>query len=157
MTCLVYLLPLPQRTVYSVAMESLDIGESPIVGARVPRELKNWFDDYARRHGLNQSDALRKVLERTRDGETAVDSVTQIHTRTHTMITFANPFLVCEVCHRKATGWHDNDKCGCTMSYWLEPCGHKAGTITTCPSWSPDDGCVCAQVLGVAGHTAENK
>lgn len=66
-------------------------------------------------------------------------------TRTHVFVGFANPYLVCEICHQPVPRWHNRDKCGCEdeASFWNEPCGHTAGLIGTCPSWSPVDGCQC--------------
>ena len=65
--------------------------------------------------------------------------------RTHTMDRFANPFLVCVECHRRALGWHNPAACECAVeeNWWLSPCLHEADTQSLCPSWSPVDGCVC--------------
>ncbi|KPC59607.1 hypothetical protein ADL27_63255, partial [Streptomyces sp. NRRL F-6602] len=48
--------------------------------------------------------------------------------------------------------WHNNDKCGCTASCWLDPCGHTAEAVSVCPSWDPVDGCTCRAVLGSVDH-----
>ncbi|MEV4670993.1 hypothetical protein AB0K34_05000 [Actinomadura sp. NPDC049382] len=75
------------------------------------------------------------------------------YTRTHTFITFANPYLTCEQCGAWVKRWHSNDQCGCTAASWNDPCGcEHAGTTSACPSWGPDDGCQCAQVLGRVNH-----
>ncbi|MGW7630502.1 hypothetical protein ACWGKO_16425 [Streptomyces griseoincarnatus] len=74
------------------------------------------------------------------------------HTRTHVYVTFANPYLVCNLCRQPAPRWHNNDKCGCTASCWLDPCGHTAEAVSVCPSWSPVDGCTCREVLGSVDH-----
>lgn len=65
------------------------------------------------------------------------------HTRTHTEIEFANPHLTCDNCHRPVPAWHDNTRCGCDEPAANEPCGCRAGVASTCPSWSPVDGCGC--------------
>ena len=75
------------------------------------------------------------------------------HTRTHTYVTFANPYLICEECRQPVPRWHDARKCGCTGSAWLEPCGHLAAATSVCPSWSPVDGCQCRR-YGVVSHPA---
>ncbi|MGK5737261.1 hypothetical protein [Micromonospora sp. URMC 103] len=67
------------------------------------------------------------------------------HTRTHVSITFANPYLVCDLCAQGVTAWHDPAKCGCDGDTYNLPCGHRASTLSICPSWSPVDGCQCLQ------------
>jgi hypothetical protein len=79
------------------------------------------------------------------------------HTRTHVTIGFANPYLRCDTCRQPVPAWHDNTKCGCNDSFWNEPCKHKAGATSVCPSWSPVDGCTCAAVLGAVGHDEEGR
>ncbi|MFF6866671.1 hypothetical protein [Streptomyces ardesiacus] len=74
------------------------------------------------------------------------------HTRTHVYVTFANPYLRCDLCHAWVTRWHNNDKCGCNQECWLEPCNHSAGSTSACPSWDPIDGCQCQEVLGRVEH-----
>jgi hypothetical protein len=81
-------------------------------------------------------------------------AITRTHTRTHTEVTFANPHLVCDQCKKPVPAWHDNDKCGCDESFWNEPCGHKAGMTSVCPSWGPIDGCRCQESLGRVDHAA---
>lgn len=78
-----------------------------------------------------------------------------VHTRTHVFVSFANPFLVCDLCRQPVPRWHNNDKCGCAEECWNEPCSHNAGVTSVCPSWSPVDGCLCREVLGPAGHAPE--
>jgi hypothetical protein len=68
---------------------------------------------------------------------------TVTHTRTHVQIGFANPYLKCETCKKPVPYWHDPNPCGCTDDLFNYPCGHKLGTFSTCPSWSPVDGCMC--------------
>jgi hypothetical protein len=69
-----------------------------------------------------------------------------IHTRTHTAIEFASPYLVCTSCRRPVTAWHDNDACGCDETWWNQPCGcGTAGVVSVCPSWNPVDGCTCTE------------
>lgn len=65
------------------------------------------------------------------------------HTRVHTRIWFANPWLACDCCRRQVTGWHDRDRCGCEQPTQNLPCGHDAGATSLCWSWSPIDGCRC--------------
>lgn len=67
------------------------------------------------------------------------------HTRVHTHITFANPWLTCDECGFQVTGWHNPQPCGCTLRDWSNrPCGHSAGVTSICPSWGPVDDCSCA-------------
>lgn len=66
------------------------------------------------------------------------------HTRTHVLITFADPYLRCDQCREWVPRWHNPDRCGCDEPGWHnDPCGHQAGTTTACPSWGPVDGCRC--------------
>lgn len=67
------------------------------------------------------------------------------HTRTHTKITFANPYLTCDRCDIWVPSWHNPNVCGCGDEGWENhPCGHQAGATSVCWSWSPVDGCSCA-------------
>lgn len=83
------------------------------------------------------------------------------HTRTHVYVEFANPYLQCDQCDQRTTGFHDADRCGCAVGalgeyertgYYNLPCGHRAGVTSVCPSWSPVDGCCCADHLGYVPH-----
>lgn len=78
--------------------------------------------------------------------------VTVTHTRTHTFVEFANPYLVCEQCRQPAAGFHAAERCGpgCDEPDTNHPCGHPmtVGVISTCPSWGPVDGCTCLRALG---------
>jgi hypothetical protein len=75
------------------------------------------------------------------------------HTRTHVIVTFADPYLTCEQCGAWVTSWHDDDRCGCDDSgFWNLPCEHQAGITSVCPSWSPVDGCQCLEHLGSVNH-----
>lgn len=65
-------------------------------------------------------------------------------TRTHILIGFANPFLICEECGERVPYWHDPNRCGCDDIMYNSPCGHKLGTLGICPSWSPVNGCNCS-------------
>jgi hypothetical protein len=73
------------------------------------------------------------------------------HTRTHLVITPANPFLACATCGKRAEAF----RCGCEESgpvnlpYW-----HRGGYDDLCPSWSPVDGCRCLEYLGFVPHPA---
>lgn len=78
--------------------------------------------------------------------------MTTTHTRTHVYVTFANPYLICDLCRAWVTRWHNNDKCVCPEECWLEPCSHNAEAVSACPSWSPVDGCQCQQHLGRVDH-----
>lgn len=73
--------------------------------------------------------------------------MTTTHTRTHVLVGFANPYLVCDTCKDKVRYWHDPDRCGpngnCTTESYNAPCKHKVGVTSKCPSWSPVDGCNC--------------
>lgn len=75
------------------------------------------------------------------------------HTRVHTYVAFADPHLVCDLCRQPVTRWHDPAQCGCGLpGWWNAPCGHHAGATSTCPSWSPVDGCRCLAHLGHVPH-----
>jgi len=75
------------------------------------------------------------------------------YTRTHVHITFANPYLTCDRCGLWVDAWHNPDQCGCGETGWQNlPCGHQAGVTSKCASWSPVDGCRCAEVLGEVPH-----
>lgn len=79
-------------------------------------------------------------------------TLTVTHTRTHVYIEFADPYLVCDLCHQPVPRWHDDDRCGCRDGFWNEPCGHQAGVTSVCPSWGPVDGCTCVRVFGEVLH-----
>lgn len=77
-------------------------------------------------------------------------TVTVVHTRTHLVITPANPYLECVTCGRPVEAFHD-DGCGCPESggpLMLMPCMDRSDYRDTCPSWGPVDGCQCS-ALGV--------
>jgi hypothetical protein len=79
--------------------------------------------------------------------------LTRTFTRTHVLITFANPYLMCDHCKIRVERWHDPQRCGCGNGDWSnEPCGHNAGVTSACPSWGPVDGCRCAEVFGRVDH-----
>lgn len=78
-------------------------------------------------------------------------------TRTHVYVALANPFLVCDECKQSVPRWHDPFVCGpgCEAPVSNQPCGHvNAGASSTCPSWSPVDGCRCQGHLGHVPHTS---
>ncbi|GAB2964263.1 hypothetical protein [Saccharothrix stipae] len=52
---------------------------------------------------------------------------------------FANPWIACTNCNGQVT--HVT-----SPPLTNQPCGHRASTITLCPSWSPADGCTCAEL-----------
>lgn len=75
-------------------------------------------------------------------------------TFTYTVEKYANPFLTCEECGRRAEGYvvapgHEKD-----FDNW--PCEHRAPITSTCPSWGPVDGCTCQQVFGHVPHEARH-
>lgn len=65
--------------------------------------------------------------------------------RSHTLIGFANPFLICSKCRIPIKYWHDPDRCECTKKMYNAPCGHDVEVISMCPTWSPVDGCSCTE------------
>ena len=81
--------------------------------------------------------------------------MTATHTRTHVATTFADPYLTCDQCGKRAAGFHDPDQCGCEGDYYLVSCEHAAGVTSVCPSWSPVDGCICQRALGYVPHPPE--
>lgn len=66
-----------------------------------------------------------------------------MNTQVHAKVGLANPYLICEQCKAKVPYWHNPDRCGCDGEFFNHPCGHKAGTVSTCVSWGPVDGCTC--------------
>ena len=81
-------------------------------------------------------------------------TLTRTYTRTHIMITPANPFLACAACGKRVEAFHD-DRCGCGIERPVNfPCEHAAGYDDLCPSWGPVDGCTCLEVLGRVDHPA---
>lgn len=80
--------------------------------------------------------------------------MTVTHTRTHTFVTFANPYLTCAQCGADAQRFHDPERCGCTGRPWgFDPCGHTADLVSDCKTWNPVDGCLCAaEPLGTVPH-----
>lgn len=79
--------------------------------------------------------------------------LTRTYTRTHVFVTFADPYLACDQCGQRAARWHDPNQCGCGDSGWAnDPCGHRAGVTSACPSWGPVDGCTCVEAFGRSDH-----
>lgn len=78
-------------------------------------------------------------------------TLTVTYTRTHVQTSFANPYLICDVCEQPVTGFHDRERCGCNDERCNVPCGHL-GVHSVCPSWSPVDGCCCLEFLGYVSH-----
>lgn len=66
--------------------------------------------------------------------------LTRTHTRTHNTIDFADPYKKCLRCD----AWIDGvlDTAGPTI---VVPCEHQSSYRDVCPSWSPVDGCWCAE------------
>jgi hypothetical protein len=78
--------------------------------------------------------------------------ITRTFTRTHTYITFANPYLVCDTCGRPVARFHNHERCGCGMPEADRyECRHL-GERSLCPSWNPVDGCTCLASLGHVPH-----
>ena len=65
------------------------------------------------------------------------------HTRVHTFIGFANPYLICDECKKSVRYWHNNARCGCDDSFYNHPCEHRTSVTSKCPTWNPVDGCEC--------------
>ncbi len=66
------------------------------------------------------------------------------HTRVHTQIGFANPYLMCDECGGRVPYWHNPDHCGCDEGgFFNYPCEHQAGVTSKCYSWNPVTGCEC--------------
>ena len=81
-------------------------------------------------------------------------TLTHTYTRTHVVITPANPFLACASCGKRVESFHD-DRCGCGLTGLMNfPCGDRASYDDLCPSWSPVDGCQCLAHLGHVPHPA---
>jgi hypothetical protein len=57
-------------------------------------------------------------------------------------------------CRKRVEAFHD-DRCGCGETGPMNmPCGHIGDYDDLCPSWSPVDGCLCAEYLGHVPHPA---
>lgn len=63
--------------------------------------------------------------------------------RTHVLIGYANPFLVCDTCKGKVSYRHDPDRCGCDDESYNSPCEHALGVTSKCPTWNAVSGCEC--------------
>lgn len=73
--------------------------------------------------------------------------LTATHTRTFNVIRFADPYKTCDACGQRITGVLDGTRHPTNV-----PCEHRAGYTDRCPSWSPVDGCLCAEHLGEIPH-----
>lgn len=82
-------------------------------------------------------------------------TLTHTHTRTHLVITPANPFLACGTCGKRVEAFHDH-RCGCDLggAPVNMPCFHQGEYRDMCPSWGPVDGCQCLAHLGYVPHPA---
>jgi len=65
-----------------------------------------------------------------------------------------NPFMFCTTCAVNVTGYilpteHEHD-------FMLIPCGHT-GSVSSCPTWSPVDGCQCIDHLGKRDHKMQGR
>lgn len=67
----------------------------------------------------------------------ALEEAPRTATFTYTVTTFANPFAVCEKCHRPVSGYYNAPGHG--MDRRNVPCRHL-GVLSACMSWSPVDG-----------------
>lgn len=78
-------------------------------------------------------------------------------THTHVFAWYANPYLRCNDCKEKVTGYISFDKNPpeCEHKGQNVPCGHKAGIDSVCASWSPVIGCRCEEVFGRVDHSME--
>jgi len=82
-------------------------------------------------------------------------TLTHTFTRTHIVITPANPFLSCAACHKRVEAFHDG-RCGCDLTGPVNmPCFDHGDYDDLCPSWGPVDGCQCLAHLGHVPHPAE--
>jgi hypothetical protein len=80
-------------------------------------------------------------------------TLTHTYTRTHLVITPANPYLACAQCGKRAEAFHDGANCGCGITRPMNmPCMHHGDYGDLCPSWSPVDGCCCLAHLGHVPH-----
>lgn len=68
------------------------------------------------------------------------NSLNVTHTRTYTVVEYANPHLICGVCKESTIGYREDTKRNL-------PCGHDANVVSKCHSWSPVDGCQCESRL----------
>lgn len=68
---------------------------------------------------------------------------TESETRTHVLTGFANPYLVCDQCNKRAVYWHNPERCTCSGKIYNHPCGHPAGVTSICDTWNSVKGCQC--------------
>lgn len=71
---------------------------------------------------------------------------THTHTRTYTVVEFADPYKTCDECGEWVVGFRE------LPGMPNHPCGHHAGYTDLCPSWGPVDGCQCHAHLGHVPH-----
>jgi hypothetical protein len=67
-------------------------------------------------------------------------ALTVTHTSTYNARIFADPYKQCTRCHQWVDGTLD-----APGPLILVPCEHQADYRDVCPSWSPVDGCGCAE------------
>ena len=75
------------------------------------------------------------------------------HTSVYNTIEFADPFKQCVQCG----AWVDGVLCIEGSAWENLPCGHAADYRSLCPSWSPVDGCCCAEHFGHVPHPVRNQ
>jgi len=73
-------------------------------------------------------------------------------TRTYTVERYADPFIRCDECGKRAEGFVVDPHPDSEIDGANWPCGHKAAADTVCPSWSPVNGCQCEEHLGKVEH-----
>lgn len=67
-------------------------------------------------------------------------TLTHTYTRTWNTVEFADPYKKCRQCNDWVDGYLDMP----TGRLTLVPCEHESDYRNVCPSWSPVDGCGCA-------------
>jgi hypothetical protein len=67
--------------------------------------------------------------------------LTRTYTQTFNEVRFADPYKACTRC----SGWIDGYLDTAQGLPPLVPCEHAAPYYDVCPSWSPVDGCGCAE------------
>jgi hypothetical protein len=73
--------------------------------------------------------------------------LTHTYTRTHNVISYADPYKKCCTCG----AWIDGALDG-PGPLILVPCEHQSDYDSVCPSWGPVDGCQCPSHFGHVPH-----
>jgi len=74
---------------------------------------------------------------------TPFNGVMHMREKSHVLVGFANPFLVCTTCKELVRYWHDPTRCKCGKEAYNHPCKHSFSIMSICPTWSPVYGCDC--------------